>query len=98
MAHVHFAVNEILYWDRGLAARFEREIAEAAAPAPEPAAGRLECRLLVDGYVDRPAPRYVDLQFSIPGWVTRFSVVFEAPAGEVRTTVEKVLRYRGILL
>jgi hypothetical protein len=97
MARVQFVVNEILYWDRALAARFEREIAEAAAPAAEPPAGRLECRLLVDGYVDRPAPKYVDLQFSVPGWVTRFSVVFQTPEGDVRNTVEKVLRYRGIL-
>ena len=97
MASVRVSVNEVAYWDRELAQRYEEEIAEAAAAALEPAAGAIECRILVDGYVDLPAPRYADLQFSIPGWVTRYSVPFRAPSGEVQQTVERVFRYRGIL-
>jgi hypothetical protein len=97
MARVHIAVNEVAYWDKDLARRYEEEIGEAAAPAAEPGSGGIECRILVDGYVDLPAPRYADLQFAIPGWVTRFSLPFRAAPGEVRETVERVFRYRGML-
>lgn len=97
MAEVRFAANEVAYWDRELGQRYESEISAAAAAAAEPAGGPLECRILVDGYVDQPAPRYADLQFALPGWVTRFSVTFAATPGEIRDTVTRVLRFRGIL-
>jgi hypothetical protein len=89
MATVNIMLNQLAGRDEALARRFEREIREAAAVAPD---CNLGCRILAwQRAWDLGSPDLVTVQFHLPGWVKVLAVSIGSVPGEVRKAVEQAL-------
>jgi hypothetical protein len=92
MATVNITLNQLAGRDEELARRFEREIREAAAVAPD---CNLGCRILAwQRAWDLGSPDLVTVQFHLPGWVKVLAVSMGSVPGDVRKAVEQALRPR----
>ena len=89
MATVSITLNQLAGRDQELARRFEREIREAAAIAPDCVLG---CRILAwQRAWDLGSPDLVTVQFHLPGWVKVLAVSIGSVPGDVRKAVEQAL-------
>ena len=89
MATVTITLNQLAGRDAALARRFESEIREAAASAPDCDLG---CRILAwQRAWDLGSPDMVTVQFHLPGWVKILAVSIGANPGAVRKAVEQAL-------
>ena len=89
MATVTITLNQLAGRDEALARRFESEIREAAAAAPDL---DLACRILAwQRAWDLGSPDLVTVQFHLPGWVKILAVSIGADPGDVRKAVEQAL-------
>jgi hypothetical protein len=89
MATVSITLNQLTGRDQELARRFEREIREAAATAPDFV---LDCRILAwQRAWDLGSPDLVTVQFHLPGWVKVLAVSIGSVPGDVRKAVEQAI-------
>jgi hypothetical protein len=89
MATVSITLNQLAGRDEALARRFESEIREAAALAPDCEIG---CRILAwQRAWDLGSPDLVTVQFHLPGWVKVLAVSMGSVPGEVRKAVQQAL-------
>ena len=89
MATVSITLNQLAGRDQELARRFEREIREAAATAPDCVLG---CRILAwQRAWDLGSPDLVTVQFHLPGWVKVLAISIGSVPGDVRKAVEQAL-------
>jgi len=89
MATVSITLNQLAGRDQALARRFETEIREAAATAPD---CELGCRILAwQRAWDLGSPDLVTVQFHLPGWVKVLAVSIGSDPGDVRKAVEQAL-------
>jgi len=89
MATVTITLNQLAGRDAALARRFESEIREAAAGAPDCDLG---CRILAwQRAWDLGSPDLVTVQFHLPGWVKVLAVSIGSHPGAVRKAVEQAL-------
>lgn len=89
MATVTITLNQLAGRDEALARRFEHEIREAAAGAPDLVLG---CRILAwQRAWDLGSPDLVTVQFHLPGWVKVVAVSIGSVPGDVRKAVEQAL-------
>ena len=87
MARVEILRNEVP--DAGVARRFEREIAAAAALV-EPSATPLVCSILDEGL-------HAEIEIELPGWTERVLVPYPSRVGDVRRAVRRSLRDLGLI-
>ena len=87
MARLEILRNEVP--DAAMAARFEREIADALDPAG-PSDSPFACAILDEGL-------HAEIEIELSGWTERLVIPYPAGVGDVRRAVRRLLQDLGLV-